>query len=361
MWRRHHSADSDSTDSSEQGSTDSGIVIMSHLIEREQSIDDSDVNDDADVAMLPLDSGSVYTTLPAGTELSNARGILDRIETGMKKMTVAVQMFVFKYISWPIVYVRVPLLIAFAILLLASVITSSFLQPTHQAPQFLDSNSNIQKLLDLQNEVSQQSDYDCWNCSAYFVMQAAAADGTVPTGGPPTGAATVLPHPSSSSSSNTHHNTGTATSSTTNIKPSSTTAGKTSSSSGGGGGTKISTTIHHIKPTTTTTTTTSQSTHSTSSTRHTRPTQPTRSSTTTSNSLHKTTSGPTATPATLPPSKCSGDNYENCINNKADKPAFSGSAVVYVVFGISGITRTFSPSHVIAQENNLVSGIQVLY
>ena len=355
MWRRHHSTDGDSTDSSEQGSTDSGIVIMSHLIEREQSIDDSDVNDDNDdndVAMLPLDSGSVYATLPARTEL---RGIFDRIEIGMKKMTAAVQMFVFKYISWPIVYVRIPLLIVFAILLLASVITSSFLQPTHKAPQFLDSNSNIQKLLDLQNEVSQQSDYDCWNCSAYFVMQ--AAGGTLPTGSPPTGAATVLPHPSSSSSSNTHHNTGTATSSTTNIQPSSTTAGKTSSS--GGGGTKISTTIHHIKPTTTTTTT-SQSTHSTSSTRHTRPTQPTQSSTTTSSLHHKTTSGPTATPATLPPSKCSGDNYDNCIKNQADKPAFSGSAVVYVVFGITGITRTFSPSHVIAQENNLVSGIQVL-
>ena len=358
LWKKNRSLDSDSADSSEHGSTDSGIVIMSHLIEREQSID----GDDTDVTMLPLDSGSVDATTPSnGTELltdNNSRGVSDRIETGMKKMTVAIQKFVFKYISWPIVYVRVPLLCVFTILLVASVITSSFLRPTHQAPQFMDSNSNIQKLLDLQSEVSQQTDYDCWNCSAFFVMQ--AADGTLPTGIPPTGGTTVLPHPSSSSSSSsssgdTHHNTGAATSTTAKIRPSSTTAGKTSSSI------RISTTTQHIKPTTTTTTTTSRSTHSTSSTRYTKPTQPTRSSTTTSSSHHKTTSGPTATPATLPPSKCSGDNYDQCINNQADKPAFSGSAVVYVVFGISGIIRTFSPSHVITQENNLVSGCLVSF
>jgi len=349
LWKRQHSTDSDSTDSGDHDSTDSGIVIMSHLIEREQSMDNSDVYDDTtDVPMLPLDSGSDYITPSTRTELGSTRGIFDRIESGMKKMTMAIQKFVFKYISWPIVYVRVPLLCVFAILLLASVITSSFLQPTHQAPQFLDSNSNIQKLLDLQNEVSQQSDYDCWNCSAYFVMQ--AAQGILPTSSPPTG---VVPS-SSSSSSSVHHNTGTVSSSTTHIRPSSTTASKSSSSS------SATKTTHHVKPTTTTTTTTT-STHSTSSTRYTRPTQPTRSSTTTSSSYHKTMSGPTATPVTLPPSKCSGENYDKCVNNQADKPAFSGSAVVYVVFGISGIIRTFSPSHVIAQENNLVSEVTVVY
>lgn len=69
---------------------------------------------------------------------------------------------------------------------------------------------------------------------------------------------------------------------------------------------------------------------------------------------HPVKATPTNTPLAPPTQICSGDNYEKCVKNQAAKPAFGG-AVVYIVFGIYGIKRTFSPSHVIPQDDNLVS------
>lgn len=362
--KKKNVTDSDSVSSGEQDSTDSGIVLMSYLVEQEQNFDNKesdyqDTSDDEADTLVPM---GTQNPVPNQLEVANNEAtivtvkytIQDKIETGMKKMAAGVQWVVLKYIAWPLVYVRVPLLCVFVLLLVISIIITSFLKPSDKPPQFLDSDSNIQKLLDLQSEVAQQSnDYDCWNCSGYFVL----SDYSNPSGVPSQTTVTSLPTPSSthstsssstsSSSSSSSSNSGTSTSShssshqrsssSTVVKPSSTVVPiQTTSSS-------------HIKPTSTAAAVRpTTSSHRTTTTTYTEPpTGNTHHHQSTTHGQQKTTT-PTATP---PPQVCSGKSYQGCVNNQAEQPAFGGGAVVYVVFGISGIERTFSPSHVIPQDN----------
>ena len=361
--KKRNGSDADSLSSGEQESTDSGIAMnYQYLIEREPNYDDeeSNANDTSDdeidnlvsaMTQQSSDSDSAEVSITTHQKVTYKEAVnraLKTIEAGMKKMTGRVQWFMLKFIAWPVVYVRVPLLIAFAILLVISVVVTSFLKPSDKAPQFLDSDSNIQKLFELENAVSQQNDYDCWNCSGFFVQQRYQSVLV-----PPPIPSTVTEFPSTSisrtttsssssttsSSSSTHQS---SSSSSSVVKPSSTTTRALHTTS------VVRTTSAHrptptpvIRPTTskhrtTTTTTTTRGGH----TQHT-------SSTT------KQTDTPTSTPPPLP-SICGGSNYEKCIDNQAKKPAFGGGAIVYVVFGISGIKRTFSPSHVIPQDNDLV-------
>lgn len=360
---RKRVSDSESESSGEQDSTDSGIVLMSYLIEREQNFDsESEYRDTSDDEVDTLVPKATQNPVPNEAEAVSNNEVITvvtqptiwgRIEAGMGRMTAGVQWIVVKYIAWPLVYVRIPLLCVFVLCLIASIAITTRLQPSDKAPQFLDSDSNIQKLLDLQSEVSQQqNDYDCWNCSGYFVLSSYS----YPIVNPTQTTVTSLPsqtstHSSSSSSSSSGSSTKSHSSShqtSTVVKPSpTTTVGHTASTA--------KTTSAHSRPSSTSVVKPTATSHHTA----THPTQPptepptdhTHHTTATTNGQHKTTT-PTATP---PPQYC---DYNKC--TPAQKPAFGGGAIVYVVFGISGIERTYSPSHVIAEDNNLVRTHHVL-
>lgn len=366
--RTRRVTDGESESSGEQDSTDSGIVLMSYLIEREPNFDgESEYQDTSDdevdtlvpqATQNPVPNGaepviSEVTTVAVQTEYVTLMG---RIDAGMKRMTAAVQWVLLKYIAWPITYVRVPLLCVFALCLVVSIGITTRLQPSDQAPQFLDSDSNIQKLLDLQSEVSQQqNDYNCGECSGYFVL----ANYSYPIVNSTQTTVTSLPSPTSTSSSSSTHSTSSSSSSSsgstgsstkshssshqssTAVKPSSTTTAVRTTNT-------VKTTSSHVRPTSTAAVKPTPTSHHTT-TGHTQPpTEPPTDhthQTTATNGQHKTTT-PAPTP---PPQYC---DYNKC--TPAQKPAFGGGAIVYVVFGISSIERTYSPSHVIAEDNNLV-------
>ena len=58
--------------------------------------------------------------------------------------------------------------VIFVVVLVSMSGAMSQLEPTNHPPQFFDPDSNIQKMLDLEGNLTQKEVINCWNCSAWY-------------------------------------------------------------------------------------------------------------------------------------------------------------------------------------------------
>lgn len=201
-------------------------------------------------------------------------------------------------IAFPVVYMRIAVMILFGLFVVAGAVCSGFLHSSGDLKLFSD-DSNIQRLLDMVGNLTSVGDFDCATCSAYYKHKYGTY--IVPTT-PPT--------------SHTH---------TPSAPP-----------------TTQSTTAHPTHGSTDTTT--PPTTH---------PTTPPTTHRTTPTTAHTTVPATATNPPFNYTSKCSGSGYNKCLSTAAKRPDFGGNAVVFVVLGVSRFERNYSPTHVLPKNNKL--------
>ena len=100
-------------------------------------------------------------------------------------LTAIVQIFMMKFIARPLlaprlwkptgdrksvlsVFTQGGFVWLFCIVIALSILGTSFLQLTNHQPQFFNPDSNLQKLLDLNGNLTDSNSYNCWDCSAWY-------------------------------------------------------------------------------------------------------------------------------------------------------------------------------------------------
>ena len=65
-------------------------------------------------------------------------------------------------------FTRLSVVLIFAVILAGMCVAMLQLKPANHPPQFFDPNSNIQKMLDLEGNLTTREAVNCWDCSAWY-------------------------------------------------------------------------------------------------------------------------------------------------------------------------------------------------
>lgn len=124
------------------------------------------------------------STAPA-VQTEGDSGILAGILSVERRLTTLVQVFMMKFVARPVlaprlwkptgdrrsvlnVFTQGGFIWIFCIVVALSILGTSFLQLTNHQPQFFNPDSNLQKMLDLNGNLTDATSYNCWSCSAWF-------------------------------------------------------------------------------------------------------------------------------------------------------------------------------------------------